>query len=136
MRKTKEFVVTTPGRDLGKKYLITEMPCTKAEKWALRALLALQKMGINFDPLMGMAGIASVAVDHVVNPVKSTLEFYDIEPLLDEMLECVQYVHPGVAPRKLIIDGGDVEEVTTLLELRREVLMLHVNFSSGDVLQS
>ena len=39
-RKTKTVVIES-GRDEGKSFLVTEMPVTKADKWANSALLAI-----------------------------------------------------------------------------------------------
>ena len=45
-RKTKTVVIES-GRDNGKIFLVTEMPVTKADKWANTALLAMMRGGVD-----------------------------------------------------------------------------------------
>ena len=47
------------------------------------------------------------------------------EPLLDEMLTCVE-VLSDAGTRKLIAD--DFQDVKTILKLRKEVLAMHIDF--------
>jgi hypothetical protein len=51
------------------------------------------------------------------------------EPLLDEMMSCVRFIPPAknVEPMALLPDM--IEEVTTLLSIRKELLELHLGFS-------
>ena len=94
---------------------------------AMRALLALQRAGVEIpdDAVQnGMAGIAGVGIDAL-----GRLSFHEVEYLLDEMFECIQ-IKPDPklsAVRDLIED--DIEEVKTRLLLRKEVLELHLGFS-------
>lgn len=128
-RKTLRYTIETEGRDKGKVFLITEMPARQAEAWAMRAFLALARGGTADVPPdveeMGFAGIASLGLS-----VVSNMRWEDAQPLFDEMLQCVQIAtdpkHPTVT-RDVIDD--DFEEVATLVELRREVFKLHVDFS-------
>ena len=124
----KELTYTAEdGRDKGKIFYIQEMPAAKAERWAMRALLALMKSGVDigdgFEKL-GMAGMAEVGLRAVAG-----LEWSVAEPLLDEMMECVQFIPDK---KKLNLRRGlveeDIEEVQTRLKLRMEVWKLHVDF--------
>ena len=47
MRKTKTYTVDSDDRDKGKVFLITEMPATKAEDWAIRVMLALGSANVD-----------------------------------------------------------------------------------------
>ena len=47
-RKTKTLVIES-GRDQGKSFLITEMPVTRADKWANTALLAMLRGGVDIS---------------------------------------------------------------------------------------
>ncbi len=116
------------GRDKGKRFLLTEMSARDAENWALRALLALGKNGIEipdtaFDA--GMAGIARVGLGLFLkaDPVTAA-------NLLDELMACVQIQpdqrNPNVS-RPLVDD--DTEEVQTRMKLKIEVFKLHTDFS-------
>lgn len=127
----KSLEITIPGvpagdenRDGGKTFVLTEMPAMQAEKWATKAFFALAKSGLDVPPDIadqGLAGVAALGLKAF-----SGISFYDAEPLLDEMLGCVQ-IKEKIATRKLTPD--DIEEVATLLTLRQEVLKIHVDFS-------
>ena len=127
MRKEIDVTITDPGRDQGKTFHIREMPATRAEKWAMRALLAVARSGVDLpDDFtgMGMQGIALVGIRAITK-----ITFEDAEPLLDEMMECVT-IKPD--PRNpaimLALIEGDIEEIATLVKLRQEVINLHVSF--------
>ena len=119
------------NRDAGKRYLIEEMPATRAERWAMRALLAL--MGGNVDlgdvkPGHGMAGLMSVGMDKL-----ACLDWATVQPLYDELLECV-YALPKPDNEAVRVrqtpapTHTQVEEVTTQLRQRAEALGLHQGF--------
>jgi hypothetical protein len=127
VRKTLTFTVSAEGRDKGKVFLLTEMAASRAEKWAIRALLALGKAGVEVGDALsgGMQDIARLGYD-----VLNHANYEDIAPLLDEMMDCVQVVpNPGNQDvvRRLIED--DICEVLTRLRLRMEVFKLHLDFS-------
>jgi hypothetical protein len=128
VRKESVVVIDAPGRDQGKKFRLTEMPASRAEAWATRLLLCLAKSGVDLPPNigdLGMAGVAFVGVRALAG-----VSWADAKPLLDEMFECVTALpdpnHPSVF-RPLV--ENDIEEVTTRLRLRDEVLILHTGFS-------
>lgn len=127
-RKTKTFTITTEGRDVGKTFLITEMPAVQAEKWAARALLAMSRSGVEIPEEAMMAGAAALLVAGLRS--FTSMAFEDAEQLLDEMFGCVQFVPDVTKPlitRGLIDD--DVEEVATRMLLRSEVIEIHTGFS-------
>lgn len=128
-RKISEVVIAAEGRDKGKQFLLTEMPATRAEKWALRVFLALARSGVDVPDnitSMGMAGIATIGLKALVG-----VSFELAEPLLDEMMTCVQSVPDPVHPERIRpLVETDTEEIGTILKLRQEVLALHVDFSS------
>ena len=134
MRKTEVFVVVKDNRDKGKRFLITEMPALRAEKWAARAMLALTKSGQDVDHIKG-GGMAALAVAGL--KALQHLDFADAEPLMDEMMECVQIIpdpkHPETA-RPLVqygAEGDDIEEIDTRVELRTRIFRLHTGFFSS-----
>lgn len=132
MRNEIDFTVSDDGRDKGKVFHLKEMPASKAEKWAMRALFALGKSNIDIPAgieSMGWQGIATIGVQALMK-----MPFDDAEPLLDEMLECVTIKPDSNNPnieRKLVED--DIEEIRTRVDLRWKVINLHINFSSGGV---
>jgi len=132
MRKELTVQISEEGRDQGKCFLIREMPAKQAERWAIRVLLAVGKAGVDVPEDIQMSGMAGLFVMGFGALMK--ISFEDAEPLLNEMLQCVSLL-PNPNDRKVsrpLIDDGvsdDIEEVATLLKLRREVFQLHVNFS-------
>ena len=129
-RRTKIFTVVSEdpeNRDKGKNFLLTEMSAVQAEKWAARALLALLKSGIELPENAASAGLAGVAAVGI--KAFGSISWDLAEPLLDEMMTCVRFIPPakGVEPMDLLPDM--IEEVTTLLAIRKELLELHLGFS-------
>jgi hypothetical protein len=139
MRKTKMVQITDEGRDKGKSFLLTEMPAAKAEKWAMRVLLLVAQSGADIPggANSGMAGLAALGIQTILGG----MHFEAFEPLLDQMMTCVQIIPDLKQPdyfRPLIDDdvNADIEEITTRIKLRVEVFNLHVNFSFGDLLST
>lgn len=157
-RKTKAVVIEAEGRDRGKHYLLTEMAASQAEKWAVRVFLALAKAGVEVDDDTRAGGMAALAAPGIaaVTPssqesvdahpddkptfarrgiqVLGRLNFADAEPLLDEMMGCVQAVPDPARPQVIRpLLESDIEEVATRALLRMEVLQLHVGFSLADI---
>ncbi len=122
--KTKEVVIES-GRDEGKKFLITEMPLLKADRWAQRALFALASGGVDAGTLdlsggmLEMAKFAFAAIGNIDPQIGGEL--------LDELLECVQAIPSGGNPRDLEIET-DIQDLKTLYLLRKEALFIHIDF--------
>lgn len=138
-RKTKAVQITAEGRDKGKTFWITEMDALRAEKWAARALLAFAKSGRSDMPEDLQAGGAAALV-RVGLIALTGLDFEDAEPLMDEMLGCIQYVPdaskvdqftklPITRPVTWDGDAADIDEPMTIVFLRNEVIELHLGFS-------
>ena len=141
-RKTKVVVVPEPpageeDRDAGKRFLVTEMPPLRAEKWANRALLALVQGGAEIPDEIAKAGMAGIA--RMGLQALSGLRWETVEPLLDELLTCVQFM-PNLQDdrvvRPLRDEAGDLEEVSTIYLLRAEAFKLHVGFLRAGVFRS
>ena len=129
-RKELKYTVTDAGRDKGKVFVITEMSPDKGERWAMRALLSVMNTNPEIPEgfeLTGMAGIAQVGLKAL-----GRVEWQVIEPLFDEMMECVEFMPDPAKPhvvRKLF--EGDIEEIMTRVNLRKEILQMHVGFSKA-----
>ena len=127
-RKTLRMTMDQDNRDSGKTFVMTEMSAERAERWALRALLALSNAGMDIPEQASnasMAGIASVGVGMLAR-----LDFDVAEPLLADMMSCVRSDRGNGIVRDLIEgDCGDIEEVITRFQLRKAVLELHLGFS-------
>ncbi len=132
-RKQAEVVVSDPAsRDYGKRYVLTEMPASQAEKFAARCFLALARSGAEVPADIASAGMAGLAV--VGFHMLAGLDFAEASVLMDEMMGCVQYGYEptnAAATRPLI--EVDIEEVATRARLRSEVFTLHTGFSLADV---
>lgn len=117
------------SRDKGKTFLITEKPAMEIEKWAYRAIMALGSSGIAVSQEiveLGVIGISLLAYQTFMGA-----DFKEVEPLMDQMLECVQMVPSEGVVMPLYI--GSIEEVTTLTMLRREILELHSGFTFAEL---
>jgi len=140
MRKTKEVLIDSgtacadrdnpqPGenRDFGKKFLITEMPAHRAEKWAMRLTLAMTKAGIDIPP--GSTSWGAILAYGVMKGI-GLISWAEAEPLLDEMFGCVSIIEElAVRPPT----EWDIDEVQTRLRLRSEVFELHSGFSPAAI---
>ena len=139
MRKTKRIVVqpTLDGknRDAGKTFEITEMSAVRAEKWATRALSAMMNSGANIPVevvQLGMGALAAVGLQALL-----VVSFAEAEPLLDEMLQCVEILPDPKNPAvRRPFDPDDIEEVSTILLLRSEVFEIHTGFSIAGFLST
>jgi hypothetical protein len=130
MLKTKYVsIVDDKSRDNGKMYLLKEMPASRVEKWAFRALAAISKAGIFIPAEARDAGVAGIATMGFAKLAEIPWE--DLEPLLDEMMTCVSYV-PNPEQKQIVrYPAGDdaMEEVSTRLIIRKEIFEMHTNFS-------
>lgn len=146
-RKTLDIVIEGDNRDAGKLFHITEMPASRAERWAARALVALMNANADIggpgvggvpgsipEPSQGLAGLAS-AICRL-----GSLEWQQVQPLYDELLACVEYEVPDKPGVRLPLSPHNVdayiEETSTLLRLRLEVVGLHVGFSGAAALSN
>jgi hypothetical protein len=144
-RRTRVVTITEPGRDIGKSFLLTELDAFSGEWWAIRALTVLGNAGVNLPGNAlesGMAGIAAVeastgAVSALMVAGLRMLPGVDpnaLKPLLDEMMNCVQY-RPAMGgtqlpPQPLMYgEFAQIEEIMTIMKLRAELIELHTGFS-------
>jgi len=128
-RREAIITIADDNRDKGKTFLITEMPASHVEWWATRALQALARSGVELPDNIADAGLAGIAVIGLKG--LGNMSTIDTKELMDEMFACIEIrpdpMHHPDLKRKLI--ESDIEEITTRLRLRREVLELHLGFS-------
>ena len=122
-RKESTFVADA-GRDKGKQFLITEMSASQAESWAFRVILAIGNAGIEIPEGLAAQGMSGLLAIGYMNLLK--IPFEAAEPLLNEMMDCVQIIPSVNVKRKLFED--DIEEVITRLQLRKSIWDLHMDF--------
>lgn len=126
-RNTLVYVVADETRDKGKSFVLTELPASQGEAWAIRALMAMMNAGIDIPDgfqRMPMAAMAQVGITAL-----SQLTWDIAEPLLNEMWQCVTIRPDPSKPhvtRELI--ESDIEEISTRIKLRAEIWKLHVGF--------
>ena len=142
-RKTKTLVIDS-GRDKGKSFLITEMPVTRADKWANTALLAMLRGGVdvgnvNFgliadtisvgdapkiDPMGGMLELARITIAGLGNVTETVGQ-----ELLDQLInDCAQVISSGGVVRQMLSIDDEIEDLKTLWMLRKESFLLHIDF--------
>src|SRR5690348_15347201 len=129
MARKVEFVeIDLAGRDKGKVFKLTEMSAAQAERWAMRAFLAMARGGIDVPEDIASAGLAGIAVMGL--KAVGAMQFADAETLMNEMFACVEAV-PDPTKRAITTQLFDesIEEVATRLYLRKRVFGLHVDFS-------
>lgn len=152
-RKVEVVTISSKGRDSGKSFQIKEMAVNRADKWANTALLAMLRGGVDVgnidfnlvmntlsksdapkvDPMGGMLELARISIAGLGN-VTDTVG----QELLDQLVnECVKIIPNGGSARSLIMPNpddpddeteGDIEEISTLWELRKASFMLHIGF--------
>lgn len=132
MRKKATIIITDEGRDKGKYYLLTEKPAIPATKWAIRALQAAIRAGVNIpDDIVsrGMEAVAAVGIQTLI-----LMDFAALDPLMDELMECIEIIRDPIKnPTQaypMLPGGDDIEEIATIVKLQREVISLHANFST------
>lgn len=128
-RKVKDLTIDK-GRDEGKTFRITEMSVIDADNWANRALLAMLRGGVDVgnidfntvDTAGGMLELAKVAIAGLGN-----MQEQIATDLLNELLGCAKIVPSGGTPRDILIES-DIEDIATLWKIRKEALMIHIDF--------
>jgi hypothetical protein len=118
------------NRDAGKSFVVTEVPALQAEEWGLRAIMALGTSGISVPPEMADAGLIGVVL--IGYQAFMGAKPSEVLPLWREMLPaCVEYApSPGI---KMPFASQLVEEVSTLLTLRKAILELHTGFTLAEI---
>lgn len=146
-RKIELVVVPTTigaGRDAGKTFKITEMAAIPAEKWAWRFFIALKGTTASIPEEIAPLGMIAVAIRGLNSFLAADVDFAKLEPLLNEMMTCVECIRDVNAIDKMtglpvatkVVSPDDIEDITTVAWLRSEVLRVHTNFSLVDGLLS
>jgi hypothetical protein len=142
-RRERKVAITDQGsRDYGKTFVLREMSSDAGEWWAIRSLIVMGNAGVTLPAGVQSAGMEGLAYMEASKGLASALfaiglrmlpgvNAHDLKPLLDEMMACVQYKPPGNLPLQPLHDGDlcQIEEITTRLKLRAELLELHLGFS-------
>lgn len=125
--KKATVTVEADNRDKGKVFIVSEMPARPFEKWALHALTAMGKGGIDLPDNvveLGAMGLAMLGLKSIIK-----IDFSQAEELLDEMNGYFEYQpDPNNATIKRPIIDSDIEELTTWLKLRASWWELQTGF--------
>lgn len=132
-RETRIITIDRPGRDVGKTFRITEMPASKLERWCARVIAAVFAGNVPADTLAVSNVSSAAAISTMLNKVLTSLDWQVLEPLYNELLECVEVIPQPDKPQgalKLTPTNVDnfIEEVPTLVRLRMEVIELNLGF--------
>ena len=134
-RKSVRVTIDAEGRDHEKRFLITEMSALQAERWFMRVLAYMARLGISMPAMMRLTGMAALTE---FNPTQM-FAWVDDDSLMSEIMACIQ-AWPADAPKPRPLtwsaSGPDIEEPATLIRLKMEVFALHVGFSSAVALWS
>ena len=126
MRKTVDITIDAEGRDKGKTYRLTELSAEEAEDWLFAFIMAAARSGVMLPPNiqdLGLAGIATLSLQAL-----GGMQLNEARPLLAKMFSCVKFLSAKGIVRD--IADGDIEEVSTRLRLRKEIVELHTQFFS------
>lgn len=143
MRKEKIITIDDRGRQLT--FKIREMSASQLESWTFRAVLQLAKGGTlggagalelqkakQAAEEMDTGGAIQAAGGFLLTHGLAALAGIDydkVKPLLDDLLGCCSRIDAGVEQRLTpeIVDGI-IEDMRTLLRLRKEALALNFSF--------
>lgn len=118
------------NRDAGKIFVVTEVDAIRAEEWGLRAMMALGTGGIMVPKELVNAGLLGVVLVGYQAFMGATEEA--VLPLWREMLPaCVTFKHSDSVFEPF--GPHHVEEVSTLILLRRTILELHTGFTVAEL---
>ena len=127
-----KLIAIDKGRDAGKTFKVKEMPVTKLEKWAARALLAVFGSEMPADiRTLSAAALLSAGLRGL-----SGLRWEQAEPLYDELLGQIYRVPNPHKPDDAIrltpqnLDAH-VEDVDTIYRLRWEAIAVCLDFLHG-----
>lgn len=145
-RHTRKVPITEENRDKGKVFVLREMSADAGEWWAVRALIVMGNAGVSLPNGVLESGMSGLAHMENIKGAASALlaiglrmmpgvDAHALKPLLDEMMACVQYQPPGGHAAQELHEGemSQIEEISTRLKLRAELLELHLGFSLAAV---
>ena len=132
-----KIVEITEGRDAGKVFRVEEMPVSKLEKWAARALTVLCAGGGNVSPhVLELAKTSNTAaLLEVFRAGLAGLTWEQAEPLYDALLPYIWVLPGGSEQGAIQLKPGNIDahirDVLTIVKLRGTVLELSLGFSFG-----
>lgn len=134
---TEKIITIEEGRDMGKTFVVTEMPASKLEKWSARALLALFNGHVPATVAEQARGSNATALAGVVMSGLNGVSWEQVEPLYDELLTYAHRIPDTARPADRIplnknnVDAH-IQDMGTLLRLRAAVLEVCFDFFGRD----
>lgn len=135
-RRTVNVTIEQEGRDKGKVFVLTEMPATVGEKWAMQLMYLIAQAGVaaaltSEAMAAGMSGLAAM-LPEAQGAMALTLARALGDVTLESWWDCVRYQHAPNQPLQPINQGAacQIEEIATITQLRMEVVKLHTDFFS------
>ena len=123
-RKTATIVIEDEGRDKGKHFQVTEMSAVQGERFAIRVIQAFIAGGVDID----LANANSATLASIGFSAFSKIPMKDIEELSEQLMACVKWQNPSNHGITRNIIEEDIEEIGTLLTLKKESFMLNFGF--------
>lgn len=134
-RRNEYFTVDKECRDFGKTFCITEMTAFNAESFAIRAGLAILKnnpaLPTDLTEKIANKTISFEDIAVLGLGLFSGVAYHDLKPLLDDLMDCVQIIVDKKSMIMRELEDEDIEELSTIIELRKRALGLHINFSTA-----
>lgn len=131
-RNTKEIFIES-GLDKGNKYVITEKSALDAEKFFVKLLLSVCKNTNLGEIIANQGSLTALANKEAILELLLSLDFDVAQELMNEMLTCVEfkYVLKGITDTRPLVKE-DIQDIETLMSLRKEVINLHINFTEAE----
>lgn len=131
MRKTDTVNIDSPGRDLNKVFVLTEMPASIGKRWIARLwpLLAQLSLPKEVDEQGSPRPLTDEQTRAAIVAITNLLD----DPSLSDWRDCVQFQMPGQMPQKIFWDQAacQIEETATITLLQWRVFDLHTGFFSA-----
>lgn len=135
MRKTLEYTVNDSGRDNGKRFFIEEMSAFDAEAFATRLWIEVCKNDDTLNAVLGASSSCSVSELGIM--VFTRLDYEQAKPFFDDLLACCKYYPDKTNDTvKRSVISVDIEEISTLINLRMEAFKLTFDFFVQGLLHS
>lgn len=123
-RRQMDVEIEKEGRDIGKKFRITEMSAYDAEDWAMRAIGGMAAAGVDLGNVAespSAEALAGIGIQAFLR-----IERHEQKRLGEELMRCVQRVYNEKGDVRPVMEG-DIEEVSTLFTLKLKTLELHLS---------
>lgn len=131
-RREEFYTVSDNNRDFNKTFVITEMSAFDAESFAIKLglLLLSNNPELPSDLNQKIQGneLSMQDIAHYGFRLLQGLNYDAIKPVLDDLMMCVQIIVDKKSGIRRALVNEDIEEVKTIMTLRKKVVELHVNF--------